>query len=100
MFLLEIAGAARCASTGRVEPVSDDEADAYFASRRARQPDRRLGVRPVSDRWTARELLEHRAAEYEAKYATGDIPRPPFWSGYRVVPARIEFWTERPDRLA
>ncbi len=83
---------------GRVEPVSDDEADAYFESR---PRDSRIGAwastqsRPLSGRFE----LEKQVAKYTAKFAIGHIPRPSFWSGYRVVPARIEFWRERPFRL-
>ena len=83
---------------GRVEPVTAEEADAYYASR-ARGS--RIGA------WASRqstqldgyETLVARVAEYEAKFDGADIPRPPFWSGFRVVPDRIEFWFGRPSRL-
>lgn len=83
---------------GDVEQVTDEEADAYFASR-ARQS--RIGAwaskqsRPMSDRYE----LERRVARYGLKYATGEVPRPPHWSGFRVVPQRIEFWQEGKFRL-
>lgn len=83
---------------GAVEPVSAEEADAYFASR-AR--DSRIGAwasrqsRPMKGRFE----LEARIAEYVAKFGLGRIPRPPHWSGFRVVPDRIEFWRDRPFRL-
>ena len=83
---------------GRVEHVSDAEADAYYASR-ARIS--RLGAwasdqsRPLGERVE----LERRLAAYEAKYPGDDIPRPPHWSGYRIVPQRIEFWQSMPFRL-
>ena len=83
---------------GRVEHVTDAEADAYYASR-ARIS--RLGAW-ASDQSRAlpeRAELERRLAEYEANYPGDDIPRPPHWSGYRVIPERFEFWQNMPFRL-
>jgi pyridoxamine 5'-phosphate oxidase len=83
---------------GEVEAVTDAEADAYFASRLRIS---RLGAwasqqsRPLD----ARTTLERRLAEYEAKYPGDDIPRPPYWSGYRVLPRRFEFWQNMDYRL-
>jgi pyridoxamine 5'-phosphate oxidase len=83
---------------GRVEHVTDAEADAYFATR-ARIS--RLGAwasdqsRPLAER----AELERRLAAVEAKYQDEDIPRPPHWSGYRVIPDRLEFWQNMPFRL-
>jgi pyridoxamine 5'-phosphate oxidase len=83
---------------GRVEHVNDAEADAYYATR-ARIS--RLGAwasdqsRVLPDR----SVLERRLAEYEAKYPGEDIPRPPHWSGFRVIPERFEFWQNMPYRL-
>jgi pyridoxamine 5'-phosphate oxidase len=83
---------------GRVEPVSAEEADAYYASR-ARGS--RIGAwaskqsRPLESRFA----LEKRVAEFGLKFAVGEIPRPAFWSGFRVIPARIEFWRDMPFRL-
>jgi pyridoxamine 5'-phosphate oxidase len=83
---------------GPVEVVSDAEADAYFASR-ARAS--RIGAwasrqsRPLESRFA----LEKAVAEYGLKFALGEVPRPPHWSGFRVVPQAIEFWHDRPFRL-
>jgi len=83
---------------GRVEPVSGAEADAYFASRsRASQ----LGSaasdqsRPLPTRETYLERVEALSEEF----GDGPVPRPPHWSGYRLVPAAIEFWIDRAHRL-
>jgi pyridoxamine 5'-phosphate oxidase len=83
---------------GRVEDVTDAEADAYYATR-ARIS--RLGAW-ASDQSRVlpeRAVLERRLAEYEEKYPGEDIPRPPHWSGYRVIPERFEFWQNMPYRL-
>ncbi len=83
---------------GPVVPVSDAEADEYYQSR-AR--DSRIGAwasqqsRPLESRYA----LEKRVAQYAARYAIGTVPRPPHWSGFRVIPERIEFWMDRPFRL-
>ena len=83
---------------GPAEPVSAAEADAYYASR-ARGS--RIGAwasrqsRPLESRFA----LEKRVAEIAMTYPMGEIPRPAFWSGFRVVPARIEFWRDMPFRL-
>ena len=83
---------------GAVEGVSDAEANAYFASR-ARVS--RLGAlasdqsRPLP----AREVFERRVDELDQRYPGDTVPRPPHWSGFRVVPAAIEFWQDMPFRL-
>ncbi|MCZ6454582.1 MAG: pyridoxamine 5'-phosphate oxidase [Alphaproteobacteria bacterium] len=84
--------------SGPIEPVAEDRANAYFASR---ERGSQIGAwaSDQSQPLASRALLENRAEEYEAKFAAGDIPRPSFWSGYRVVPDSIEFWTQRDDRL-
>lgn len=83
---------------GAVTAVSDAEADAYFTSRPRGS---RIGAW-ASDQSRAMEglfVLERRVAEFTAKFGLGDIPRPPHWSGFRVIPDRIEFWKEGRFRL-
>jgi len=83
---------------GLVSPVAPEEADAYFATRPRGS---RIGAwasaqsRPLESRFA----LEKAVAFYTAKYAVGEIPRPPYWSGFRVVPLEMEFWHDRPFRL-
>ena len=83
---------------GTVTKVADEEADAYFATRdRLRQ----IGA------WASRQsepletptALDERVARYEKEFEGRAVPRPKFWSGFRVLPQRIEFWKRRPNRL-
>ncbi len=83
---------------GAVEPVNEAEADAYFASR---SHGSRVGAWASwqSQRLQSREELAERVAALEQQYAGHDVPRPPHWSGWRVIPERIEFWEEGEHRL-
>jgi pyridoxamine 5'-phosphate oxidase len=83
---------------GAVQPVSADEADEYYASR-ARGSRIGAWASRQSTQLDAYDTLVQRVREYEEKFGEGDIPRPPFWSGFRVVPERIELWFGRPSRL-
>jgi pyridoxamine 5'-phosphate oxidase len=83
---------------GTVEQVPDAQADAYFATR---ERGSQIGAwasaqsRPLS----TRQELESRVEELNQRYAGKPIPRPPFWSGFQLIPDRIEFWSSRPNRL-
>jgi pyridoxamine 5'-phosphate oxidase len=83
---------------GPVEAVADADADAYFATR-AR--DSQLGAwasdqsRPLDARATFEQRFDQAARRFDGR----EVPRPPHWRGYRVIPERIEFWSDRPHRL-
>jgi len=83
---------------GRVERVSDEQADAYFATR---SRDSQLGAwasnqsRPLE----SRKIFEARYEEMKRRFDGQDVPRPPHWGGYRVAPSIFEFWSDRPHRL-
>lgn len=83
---------------GRVEKVSDQESDEYFHSRPFNS---RLGAwaSEQSQVIESREVLELRWQELKTKYENSDVPRPPHWGGFRVIPSAIEFWQGRPSRL-
>ena len=83
---------------GRVTTVADEEADAYFATRERRS---QIGA------WASRQsepletptALDERVAKYEKEFEGKTVPRPEYWSGFRVWPERIEFWKGKPNRL-
>jgi pyridoxamine 5'-phosphate oxidase len=83
---------------GPAETVNEEDADAYFAMR---PRDSRIGAwaskqsRPLESRFA----LETAVAKFAARYAVGAVPRPPYWSGFRIKPVSIEFWHDRPFRL-
>jgi pyridoxamine 5'-phosphate oxidase len=83
---------------GPVERVSDAEADAYFASR-SRLSQIGAWASKQSTPLESRLAFEKAIALYTAKFAVGSVPRPPHWTGYRIVPISIEFWEDRPFRL-
>jgi pyridoxamine 5'-phosphate oxidase len=83
---------------GPVEQVSAAEADAYFATR-PKQAQIGAWASKQSAPLESRLAFEKAIALYATKYAIGRVPRPPRWSGYRVLPLAIEFWQERPFRL-
>ncbi len=84
--------------TGRVEKVSEQESDEYFQSRPFNS---RLGAwaSHQSEVIGSREELEQRFQQLQAKYKNQEVPRPPYWGGFRVIPSEIEFWQGRPSRL-
>src|ERR1700688_722557 len=83
---------------GAVEPVSKEEADAYFATR-SRMAQIGAWASKQSSALESRLAVEKAIALFTAKFAIGTVPRPPNWSGYRLVPVEIEFWWERLFRL-
>jgi len=83
---------------GKIEKITDEESDSYFATRlRGSQIGAwaSLQSKPLE----SRAELEGRVRLYEEQFAGGDVPRPEHWGGYRLIPSRIEFWSEQPYRL-
>jgi pyridoxamine 5'-phosphate oxidase len=83
---------------GRVDRASDQEGDAYFATR-PREFQIGAWASTQSAPLASRELLDERCRDIAKRFEGGPVPRPPFWGGYRVVPDAIEFWTRDPHRL-
>lgn len=85
-------------AVGRIETVSDAEADAYFASR-ARGSQIGAWASDQSRPLESRFVLEKKVAQFAAKFGLSKVPRPPHWSGFRLVPDEIEFWKDGTFRL-
>jgi len=83
---------------GLIEPVKREEADDYFHSR-PRRTQAGACVSKQSDVLASRDQFIREVDTFEAKYQDQEIPRPEWWSGYRVIPERIEFWKDQEDRL-
>ncbi|MER3428490.1 MAG: pyridoxamine 5'-phosphate oxidase [Pyrinomonas sp.] len=83
---------------GAVERVSAEESDAYFRSR-PRDSQIAAWASEQSAPVESRQALEEAFAKMKASFGSGDVPRPPFWGGFRLVPARFEFWQGRENRL-
>ncbi|MCO5130997.1 MAG: pyridoxamine 5'-phosphate oxidase [Xanthobacteraceae bacterium] len=83
---------------GSVTPVSDAEADAYFATR-PKQAQIGAWASKQSQPLESRFAFEQAIAKVAARHVLGEVPRPPGWSGWRLTPLRIEFWHDRPFRL-
>lgn len=83
---------------GKVEQLAESESDAYFAGR---PRDSQLGAwaSPQSDVISGRAELDDRFAEMTKRFEGSEVPRPPNWGGFRIVPDRVEFWQGRPNRL-
>ncbi|MBM3428570.1 MAG: pyridoxamine 5'-phosphate oxidase [Bacteroidetes bacterium] len=84
--------------TGVAKQMSSEESDAYFASR-PRESQIGAWASPQSQMLHDRNELEQRVAEMTQRFANQDVPRPPHWGGYRIIPHYFEFWQGRPSRL-
>jgi len=83
---------------GKVEKISSEQSDSYFEMR---PPNSRLGAwaSNQSEVIVGREILERQLQEFQRQYENQEVPRPPYWGGYRIIPREIEFWQGRPSRL-
>lgn len=83
---------------GTVEKISPEQSDSYFEMR---PPNSRLGAWASNQSQVIvdREVLEQQLQEFQRQYQNQEVPRPPHWGGYRVIPTEIEFWQGRPSRL-
>lgn len=84
--------------SGQVKKINAKESDEYFASR---PEGSRIGAwaSPQSHVINSREVIEENSRRYQQQFTGGNIPRPPHWGGYSVIPVVIEFWQGRPNRL-
>ncbi|MBE9200287.1 MULTISPECIES: pyridoxamine 5'-phosphate oxidase [unclassified Nodularia (in: cyanobacteria)] len=83
---------------GKVEKISSEQSDSYFEMR---PPNSRLGAwaSNQSEVIVGREVLEQQLQDFQRKYENQEVPRPPHWGGYRIIPREIEFWQGRSSRL-
>lgn len=83
---------------GSITKLPAAESDAYFA---ARDRESQIGAwaSQQSRLLTSRDVLDHAVEDYRVRFGDGPVPRPPYWGGFCLTPARIEFWTGRPNRL-
>lgn len=84
--------------TGGVQRVTEDESDQYWQSR-ARESQLGAWASLQSEVLEERSILEQNVERYQRQFAGGDVPRPPHWHGFRIVPHHIEFWSSQPARL-
>ena len=98
LFLAGLLAPGRGSIRGNVSPVTDEEADAYFATR-PKQAQIGAWASKQSQPLESRFAFEQAIAKVAAKYMIGEVPRPQGWSGWRIHPTRFEFWHDRPFRL-
>jgi pyridoxamine 5'-phosphate oxidase len=84
--------------SGPVTPVTDSDSDAYFASR-PRGAQIGAWASAQSESLSSRQELDRKVGEVSARFGPAEVPRPPWWGGFRIQPIEMEFWQGRPDRL-